>query len=60
MDRYIGLDAHVSSCTLIRTCQDQAPVKLKVADCVGGAVSPLLANLYLHYGAADQGCLSSW
>jgi RNA-directed DNA polymerase len=26
----------------------------------GGSASPLLANIYLHYGAADNGCLSCW
>jgi hypothetical protein len=25
------------------------PFKLKVCDCVGGVISPLLANIYLHY-----------
>jgi group II intron reverse transcriptase/maturase len=26
----------------------------------GSVISPLLANIYLHYGAADSGCLSCW
>jgi hypothetical protein len=26
----------------------------------GSIISPMLGNVYLHYGAADQGCLSSW
>jgi group II intron reverse transcriptase/maturase len=26
----------------------------------GGSASPLLANIYLHYGAADHGCFSCW
>jgi hypothetical protein len=25
------------------------PFKLKVCDCVGGVISPVLANIYLHY-----------
>jgi hypothetical protein len=26
----------------------------------GSVASPLLSNIYLHYGAADSGCLSCW
>ena len=36
-----------------RTCSEVGTVQ-------GGSISPLLANLYLHYGAADNGCFSCW
>ncbi|MGD2123852.1 MAG: reverse transcriptase domain-containing protein, partial [Gemmatimonadota bacterium] len=36
------------STTVVRTCQWNDPIKREVIDCVGGVISPLLANIYIH------------
>jgi RNA-directed DNA polymerase len=36
------------STPVVRTCQWKASLEGEVIDCVGGPISPLLANLYLH------------
>ena len=40
--------------------EDGKRTQSEVGTVQGGSVSPLLANVYLHYGAADNGCLSCW
>src|SRR2546425_5687330 len=38
--------------------EDGKRTRSEVGTVQGGSISPLLANLYLHYGAADNGCFS--
>jgi group II intron reverse transcriptase/maturase len=40
--------------------EDGKRIQSEVGTVQGGSVSPLLANIYLHYGAADNGCFSCW
>jgi RNA-directed DNA polymerase len=40
--------------------EDGKRTRSEVGTVQGGSISPLLANLYLHYGAADNGCFSCW
>jgi hypothetical protein len=48
------------STPVVRTCQWKASLEGEVIDCVGGVISPLLANLYLHWMdwtvARDRSC----
>jgi RNA-directed DNA polymerase len=39
----------ISSSVIPTSLVRDNPFKLEVCDCVGGVISPLLANLYLHY-----------
>jgi retron-type reverse transcriptase len=40
--------------------EDGKQTRSEVGTVQGGSISPLLANIYLHYGAADNGCFSCW
>src|ERR1700685_3184226 len=40
--------------------EDGKRIQREVGTVQGESISPLLANIYLHYGAADNGCFSCW